>query len=201
MSPIRNLLPVMLACTVLSACSTVGKTLDRINIFKDTPSAPAADDDTARVFAQFGRFAGSWKCTGEQLGESGWVPQPGTHTWRWVPILDGTAMQDFWISDPQISGPRTLGTHVRIWNRERERWEIAWTSNQQQEWDLIWAEEVDGNMVMHTSRPARSGQPAHVARITIFDITPDSFRWKYEAAPLTKARNYTEQARMSCTRD
>ena len=195
-------LPLLItACLSLSACSTVSKTLDRINFLKSDEPATDIDDEAAMTFSQFGSFSGEWKCTAQQRGDSGWVQQPGVHTWRWYPILDGTAMQDEWLSDPEAPGPRTLGTNVRIWNTERDRWEIAWTSNRQQEWDLIWAEQVRGDMVMHMSRPKRAAYNAHVARITFHNITENSFDWRYESAPLTDARNYTEQSRLRCLRD
>ena len=104
-------LPLLItACLSLSACSTVSKTLDRINFLKSDEPATDIDDEAAMTFSQFGRFSGEWKCTAQQRGDSGWVQQPGVHTWRWYPILDGTAMQDEWLSDPVSYTHLTLPT-------------------------------------------------------------------------------------------
>lgn len=189
----------VLGILLLAGCASVKGVLDRLPGIGEREPPAAADDETGRVFAQFGRLTGDWSCTVERHADGRWQAQPGTYSWRWQPILDGQAMQDVW-REARGDGKPVLATGVRIYNLERERWEIAWTTNVQREWDLLWGEEVNGEMVLHGTRPARAGQPAHVARIRFHDIGEDSFRWLYEAAPLTDARNFRPVTRIACTR-
>ena len=188
----RALLLIVVAAS-LSACSK----MPNLKFWGDE-KAPVESGDPA--FAQFGRFLGSWGCTASQRTDSGWQAQPGVHSWRWTTTLDGHAIQDYWTPAPEANDPLGVGTNLRIYNQQRERWEIVWTTAAQQEWDLIWAEEQGGKMVLHMQRPSRSGYKAHVARISFHNITASSYDWKYESAPLDDSRNFTEVFRLSCNR-
>ena len=191
-------LTVAIAAASLSACAAIKDKLPSFDLFKaDTAKASSADNPN---FREFGRFVGSWDCKSEQRGENGWQAQPGVAKWRWETALNGYAIQDYWTPPAEAENPLGVGTNLRIYNQQRERWEIVWTTAAQQEWDFIWAKQVGEKMVMHMQRPERAGMNAHVARISFFNISKESFDWRYEAAPISDSRNYSEAFRISCTR-
>lgn len=190
-----RILPIV--CLALSSSLVACSKLPNLK-FWDQEEATSTSAEPA--FAQFGRFIGDWACSGTERTADGWRSEPGLHQWRWATVLDGHAIQDYWRPSPESGEPLGVGTNLRIYNQQRERWEIVWTTAKQQEWDLIWAEEQVGNMVLHMQRPSRGEFKAHVARITFHNIGSDHFDWKYESAPLSDSRKFTEVYRLSCNR-
>lgn len=179
--------------TTLAACSK----MPNLKFWDgDEPAVESGDP----AFAQFGRFLGQWACSGSEWDGNAWRAEPGLHQWRWTTTLDGHAIQDYWTPSAESNEPLGVGTNLRIYNSQRERWEIVWTTAKQQEWDLIWAEEQAGKMVLHMQRPSRGDVKAHVARISFHNISDSHFDWKYEAAPLSDSRNFNEVYRLSCNR-
>ena len=191
-------LTALVLSIALTGCSGLREKLPSLKFWGSNDQSEIVADGSH--FAEFGRFIGTWQCRSQRFDDGTWTPVSGIHSWRWSQILGGQVIQDFWQPSAESAEPLAVGTNLRIFNEKRERWEIVWTTAGQQEWDLIWAEQVGANMVMHLQRPSRSQYKAHVGRITFHNIAEDHFDWKYDAAPLGDPRAFTEVSRMSCER-
>lgn len=127
---------------------------------------------------QFAQLLGKWQVKDFQLQKDGsWKPGKGAD-WNWYTILDGHAIQDDWIS-PSMgtkveNSQRQFGTNIRIYNPKLERWELAWASKFGQQVDTFTAKKVGNDLQM---LGLFSGTDS---KITFFEITPTSFRWKLE---------------------
>lgn len=142
------------------------------------PQTLTRADDHASAFAQFGRLLGEWDIRDESLQADGtWLVGRGA-SWTWRTILNGSAIQDDWIAPPlNIEVPaskRSYGTNIRIYNKEKSRWEMAWASNLGGKIDTFTATSDGERVVM---RGLYAGADT---RITFFDVKPDSFSWKME---------------------
>lgn len=122
---------------------------------------------------QFGRYIGDWNIADEQLSLDGktWTPGPGAR-WNFVCVGNGTAIQDFWM--PNGGG---FGTNLRMYDKENDVWDIAWTNAQVPAMAHIGAKLDDGgNIVMHYIAP----KPSPARRIIFFPPTKQGWNWKLE---------------------
>ena len=122
---------------------------------------------------QFGRYLGDWDIADEQLQQDGktWSPGKGAR-WNFTCLGNGTAIQDFWM--PNGGG---FGTNLRMYNKDTDSWDIAWTNQQVPAMAHISAKEnAKGNIVMHYVSPQQT--PAR--RITFFTPTDAGWNWKLE---------------------
>ncbi|GAB5487907.1 MAG: hypothetical protein Pars2KO_14770 [Parasphingorhabdus sp.] len=122
---------------------------------------------------QFGRYLGDWDIADEQLQQDGKTWQPGKGArWNFTCLGNGTAIQDFWM--PNGGG---FGTNLRMYNKDTESWDIAWSNNITPAMAHISArEDSAGNIVMRYVSPQQS--PAR--RITFFPPTDTGWNWKLE---------------------
>ncbi len=123
--------------------------------------------------AQFGRYVGEWDIDDQQLQQDGVTWLPGTaDRWDFYCVGDGLAVQDFWRPEGG-----SLGTNLRTWNPEKERWEIVWTATQTPGVTIISAvQQDDGRIVMHYESPI----PTPRRRITFFPPDQSGWRWVME---------------------
>lgn len=138
---------------------------------KQSPQAPAQT-------SQFGQLVGHWKIADKGLGQDGKWQDGNGADWNFYWILNGSAIQDDWIS-PSLSQPepksgRQYGTNIRIFNPKKNQWEMAWASNSGQKVDTFTATENQGEIVM------KGFYNGAETRITFFDIKPKRFSWKME---------------------
>lgn len=128
--------------------------------------------------AQLATLLGDWAITDWSLQQDGTWAEAGGAEWHWYTILDGTAIQDDWISpaldQPEPEAGRQFGTNIRIYNPAEQRWEMAWASSNGKKVDTFVATVSDGQLVMTGVFGGRQ------SRITFFDMTEDSFDWKLE---------------------
>ncbi|MDH3350591.1 MAG: hypothetical protein OEM60_08350 [Gammaproteobacteria bacterium] len=123
--------------------------------------------------AQFGRYIGDWKIEDSRLSQDGSGWQDGTGA-RWIfsCLGDGTAIQDFWLPPDG-----NVGTNLRTYNAETDRWDIAWAINTAPGFSHIQAEQDPlGNIVMHYVAPV----PSPLRRITFFPPDDDGWNWQLE---------------------
>ena len=149
--------------------------------------------------AQFGRLIGRWTCTSAQRQKDGSFKDiAGEATWTWFYALDGRIVQDVWEGPAPAGGG--VGTNLRVWNDQTQKWDIAWATSSQGGIQRLTAEAQGDDLVMTGDQPARAPFPAHTARITFHTIEADSFLWKYEAAAPGQPGPWAEFSRMSCRR-
>lgn len=95
---------------------------------------------------------GNWDISDSSLTSDGsWQEGLGA-TWHFYPILNGHAIQDDWISPPENKPEpptgRQYGTNIRIFNPEKNHWEMAWMSVKGQKLDQFSAIEEGGKVIM-----------------------------------------------------
>ncbi len=124
------------------------------------------------------KLLGRWDIADQSLGQDGqWQAGQGA-SWHFYTILNGHAVQDDWISPPlhvkAPEGGRQYGTNIRIFNPNKDQWEMAWASVKGQKVDTFIATETADRIIM---TGLFNGQQS---RITFYDIQTHSFAWKLE---------------------
>lgn len=122
---------------------------------------------------QFGRYIGDWKIEDQQLSKDGteWSAGPGAR-WIFSCLGDGTAIQDFWLP-PDGS----VGTNLRTWNADADKWDIAWAINVTPGFAHIEArQDEQGNIVMSYVSPI----PSPLRRITFYSPDENGWDWQLE---------------------
>jgi hypothetical protein len=166
----------------------------------ETPTTPAADygsrnPNAPQELEQFGRLGGPWDCSIYNLGQGGlWHKRAGGARWTFNYALDGNAVTDIWVPDPDDEYPGSVGMNLRVYDPQAGLWRIAWTTVDQARFDLYEASYEDGDIIMWGQRPD------HQARITFYNVRPNQFDWKYEFSPLDDGTLWTEIVRMQCLR-
>lgn len=161
-----------------------------------------ANPEAPEGIEQYGRFVGTWTCASQFRNPEGeWQKAPSKPTWRWHYALNGHAVQDVWIPDPENSPPgAAMGTNLRVYDKENDTWDMVWTTETTGNFQHFAAQQIDGNMVMTADVPA-GNRPAHMARITFYNISERHFDWKYEASAPGDGVNWMEYSRLSCDRE
>ncbi|TDF38203.1 hypothetical protein EYS14_10930 [Alteromonadaceae bacterium M269] len=129
--------------------------------------------------AQFGRYIGDWDIADQTLQQDGktWVAGNGAR-WNFTCVGDGIAVQDFWMPNgAEGSPPPGVGTNLRIYDPENQRWEVTWTATRAPGQTHIQAKaDESGNMVMHYVSPAQNPP----RRIIFFSPTDEGWNWVME---------------------
>ncbi|SIO12204.1 hypothetical protein SAMN02745824_3033 [Parasphingorhabdus marina DSM 22363] len=123
--------------------------------------------------AQFGRYVGDWDIADETLSQDGktWTRGPGAR-WHFTCVGNGTAIQDFWM--PNGGG---FGTNLRMYDKDKGAWDIAWTNKGNTAMAHISAvQNADGHIVMHFVAP----KPNPARRITFFPPDENGWNWQLE---------------------
>lgn len=155
---------------ILSACAP-----QSLDAGGEAPLAAVTMAETAGCLegpnAQFGRYLGDWTMTSTSLSRQDgktWTENPPAR-WNFTCVGNGVAIQDFWM--PSAGG---YGTNLRMYNAEKERWEIVWTSTGTPGLSEITAKQDEsGNIVMEYVKPV----PSPLRRITFFKPTEEGWDW------------------------
>lgn len=150
---------------------------------------------------QYGQFVGTWTCTPASRQDDGSMKEfEARPSWVWHYALNGTAIQDIWIPDPERSRPgATMGTNLRVYDPEADEWEMVWTTETLAGFQTFTAKMIDGEVVMRGD--VETGPfPAHLARITFHNISEEHFDWKYEASAPGDGENWQLHSTLSCDR-
>ncbi|MEP5611369.1 MAG: hypothetical protein ABJP45_03935 [Cyclobacteriaceae bacterium] len=155
----------------ISGCSTLGyeESYDSAQTAygKLNPNAPAET-------IQWGQFAGKWDCISRDLVDSIWYENKAT--WKWEYILGGHAiLNEWWQEDTSPNPPSKeyYATGVFIVNRETKLWEaVVLNTRPHKISSKFEAEYKDSTIQMHDG--------TGTWLVTFYDITKDSFEWKYE---------------------
>lgn len=161
---------------------------------KRNPEAPAGIE-------QYGQFVGSWNCVPTARQEDGSQKDTDSRpTWVWHYALNGHAVQDVWIPDPENSPPGSaMGTNLRVYNAEKDEWIMVWTTETLGQFQTFKAKMQGANIVMRGDIEA-GPHPPHLARITFHNITDDHFDWKYEASAPGDGENWQLHSTLACDR-
>lgn len=136
--------------------------------------------NTPKETLQFGQLVGIWQCTSwDMLKDSTWHESKAE--WRFKYALDGYAIEDIWIEKKEDKTNNTIalgsdfhGKNIRIYNPKLNKWQCVWINNRNNSISPIWqAEYKDGQITMRNS--------SETSRIVFYDISDNSFQWKYES--------------------
>lgn len=143
----------------------------------------SANSDAPEQLTHWNKMIGSWTTTEEGLKPdgSGWTPSKGA-LWNFHWAMDGWAIRDEYFSPPlatKIDDPnkRQIGTNIRIYNKDKNEWIMAWLTKAGQRVD-VYSAESDGEKIVMYTPPLTEG--AKHRRITFFDMRQNSFEWKME---------------------
>ena len=128
--------------------------------------------------AQFGRYIGNWIITSEERKQDGtWSPASGA-MWNFKCVGNGIAVQDFWMPNGvDGSPPPGVGTNLRIYDKEKDHWDITWTATRTPGFSHIRAKQaVNGNIIMSYVQPQQNPD----RRITFFPPTDEGWDWQLE---------------------
>ena len=183
------------SAATVEATSPLPHILSALIAAEPHPDAPAE-------LRQYGQLVGTWSCkTSSRQQDGTWKDNPTEATWTWFYSLNGHAVQDVWQSPPSTAGgPGGIGTNLRVYDPEAKRWDIAWTTAAQRQFDRFTAVYQGGAIEMRGDLPARSPFPALSAKITFYSITDASFDWKYEGTALGSDTGWNEFSRIHCSR-
>ena len=150
------------------------------------PNAPAET-------IQFGQLVGEWNVISfDSIPNEGWHESKATWIYRY--ILDGYAVEDIWrekfsdyTNNTKNIGRDFTGINIRIFDPTAKIWNITWIENGKNTMiNNITAKMNDkGDIVMG------SGQTSEV---TFYDITEDSFEWKFEVLKDDKRILYSKMS-------
>lgn len=143
----------------------------------------SANPDAPEQLTHWNKIIGSWSTQEESLKRdgSGWAPSTGA-LWNFYWALDGWAIRDEYFSPPpdtKMEDPtkRQIGTNIRVFNKSKNEWIMAWLTKAGQRVDVYTAKSDGKTIVMYTP-PLTKG--AQHRRITFFDMRQNSFEWKME---------------------
>jgi len=129
----------------------------------------------------YGQFVGDWDVVATSYLEGGEVRvRKGEWNFRWV--LEGRAVQDMFIvpargarSAPGSGRKESYGTTLRIYDPQRQAWEITYVDPIYATVFRLTARFIDGEIVQSGVNPDGTNY-----RWVFFDIKPESFRWRAE---------------------
>lgn len=167
----------------------------------ETPLIGAQNPEAPAGIEQYGQFVGNWTCAPTARQPDGQMKEfPARPSWVWHYALNGHAIQDVWIPDPENSPPgSSMGTNLRVYDPEEDQWVMVWATETLNGFQQFTARMVDGEMVMHGDITSGPRQP-HKARITFHNISEAHFDWKYESSALDDGENWNLAATLSCDR-
>lgn len=132
------------------------------------PAAPPETD-------QFAFLIGTWDCSARFLTADGSYAETEA-TWIGTWILDGWAIQDFWIRT-KSDGTQFQGTNIRSFNPGTGKWDNRWLPMGTLRWSYYESGMVGDTMVMTGGEGTDSRGP-YVDRNTFHDIGPDGWSWR-----------------------
>jgi hypothetical protein len=172
-----------------------------LSLADETVLFSGPNPDAPEGIEQYGQFVGSWTCAPAARQEDGELKSfDARPTWVWHYALNGQAIQDVWIPDPDHSpAGSAMGTNLRVYDPETDEWVMVWTTENLRSFQTFTAKMESGNIVMHGDIPT-GPHPPHQARITFHNISDTHFDWKYEASKLDDGENWQLASTLSCDR-
>lgn len=168
-----------------------GVDLPALASFEPGPDTPAP------VREQFGQLVGTWSCSSEQRQPDGsFAAVGGQSRWTFFYTLGRQAIGDLFEPPGGSGGP--VGINLRVFDPERKLWVLAWTTPKLANYQHFEARAEGETLVMRGEIEANGPFPKHAAKITFFDMGPDRFEWRYDAAAPGSDGPWQEQSRLHC---
>ena len=159
------------------------------------PSFGEAHADAPPQIAEFGRFAGRWKCgVNERRPDGSWRTRPDNIIWTFFYTLNGMAVQDIWSPEDQSQMSEGIATNLRLFNAATQTWNTSWTNTVQASFELWSGGNINNEMVMTSIRDRRP------VKIRFFNILKQQFQWSYEAATTSSGAEFAPVMQLLCQR-
>lgn len=184
---LRSATAALLSMALLSghaaqgASMSDGKVKARVVVDDGGLLASAPLSAMAEQLHLYGQFIGDWDLLVTQyLPDGTTTSRRGEWNFRWV--LEGRAVQDMFIVPARGDRGRappdkkeSYGTTLRIYDPERDSWEITYV-------DPVYAAVFRMTARVENGEIVQKGvdRNGHTYRWVFFDIHPDSFRWRSE---------------------
>ncbi|MRX26575.1 hypothetical protein [Kangiella sp. HZ709] len=156
-------------------------------------------DNAYQQVKQLLPLIGSWSCQSSSLQPDGnWQKTSNRSQWDWKYILNGHAIQDFWYPNESNLEAPGAGTNLRTYDPVKDAWEMVWTFDKYSRFQTFNASFKDNKWVMQGEYPASKTRPAHMARITFYNISNKYFDWYYESSNIGDGKNWMKVAKIAC---
>ncbi len=153
----------------------------------------AAHPDAPSEIAEFGRFAGRWKCgVNERRSDGSWRTRPDKVIWTFFYTLNGLAVQDIWSPEDNSGFSEGIATNLRVFNVATRTWNVSWMNTSEASFEL-WSGGRFNDELMLTS--VRDKRPV---KIRFFNILPRQFQWSYEAATSSTGNEFAPVMQLLC---
>lgn len=122
---------------------------------------------------------GDWAVVGKMKmmpTQSDWTDYTGSCEYGY--IADGAAMYSEYIAAEEIMGMRFIGLSLMTYDRETKTWQVTWVDNMGAR-QTMYTGTRDKNGTVSTGTDHWGGQTM-LTRITTWDETATSFKWKME---------------------
>jgi hypothetical protein len=195
------LLGVVLVCdtsvaaVTVEPCNQSHECIDDGGLFASRPHTSMGEH-----LRLYGQFVGDWDVVATTYTENGTARvRHGEWNFRW--ILEGRAVQDMFIVPARgarggsTSGEKqSYGTTLRMYDPQRDSWEIIYVDPAYAAVFRLTARFVDGEIM-------QSGvdSDGRAYRWVFFDIEPDSFRWRAEVLQ-TDGKTWRKEQEFVATR-
>jgi len=127
--------------------------------------------------ARLAPLVGDWRIVTRAKQQDGTFVE-GTARWRFWYVLDGKVLMDEWRA-PKPGGGEGVGVNLRHYDPTAGHYVAKWLSDSLDDWRTYTARFEGDRFVMRGKSTAPSGSEGD-ARITFYDIEPESFRWKLD---------------------
>lgn len=126
---------------------------------------------------EYGQLVGEWDVVfSSRANDSKWVNSNAY--WRFEYILEGHAVQDYWINysdkTKNTSSKDLHGTNIRIYNPKLKKWQCIWIENGTNSIAEVWESYAmdNGDLILKDNNDSWT--------ITFYNITQNSFDWKWD---------------------
>jgi hypothetical protein len=134
------------------------------------PRIDPAEPPDARLFD---RIAGAWDVDYTDIRDDGSRDKiRGQLLAGWV--LDGRALQDVWLQFPKPGEDRFIGTTIRFYDADRNKWRVTWVSAIAKAMMLLEGGAEDGGIALYNDGPRGR------TRWTFSHLTDKGFTWRGE---------------------
>ena len=184
---------------ILLIIALIGIGCEQADSFEDSTKNQRLNANAPTETESLGRLVGKWDAKIESLDKDGnWNPGTNNIEWHWYYILNGHGIQDDWITEKLAAdgSDSTLvyGTNIRIFNKQENKWYMAWIHGDGRKLASFTAVNEDDNVIME----GKNANGREV-RITFFDITENSFEWQQEWT-FDEGKSWTVVVKIHCTR-
>lgn len=156
---------------ILASCSS-GEYLDER--FGYTEQLPLGKPNPHEESAPFAKLIGSWVCVSRDVVDSTWYDNKAA--WKWEYILGGHAVLNHWWQEdnsPKAPTQEYFANGIFIRNKDTNHWEAVIVNSRPHKLSPRFQLDLKGNEIHMSDGTGKW-------LVTFYDITEDSFEWKYE---------------------